>query len=121
MNRKLGPKVSIEKPLTPENDIDTNGVLVDIFHGSFGIESVVALFRDGHQTRFDIEIAGELLECNLSICAHNDVWTWLMDGLSSSLTLLLPDALHGESAELNGLGRPRSGGTDGLLRRGCIP
>lgn len=106
---------------TSKNDIDTDGVLVDVFHRALRVEPVLALLGDGYQTALNVEVAGELFECDLCVRAHHDVGTGLVDRLSGRLALLLPDALHRKPAELDGLGRASSGGSDRLVRGGCVP
>ena len=80
--------------LTSENDVDTDCVLIDVFHSPLGVQSVVALLRNGNEAHFNLEVARKLLERNLSIGTHDDVRAWFVDGLASGLALLLPDTLH---------------------------
>ncbi len=39
---------------TAEDDVDADGVFVDVFHGFLGVESVVAFHRDGDESAFDL-------------------------------------------------------------------
>lgn len=39
--------------------VRTDSVFVDVFHGTFGVESVPGLLRNGHEAAFDFEVAGK--------------------------------------------------------------
>ncbi len=43
-----------------ENDEDTNSVFINVFHGLFGIKTILALYGNGHETALDVEISREL-------------------------------------------------------------
>jgi len=106
---------------TSKDDVDTNGVLIDELHGLFGVKPIMALLGDRHKARLHVEVTSELLERDLRIRAHDDVGAGLVDALAGGLALLLPDALHREASELNGLGGASRGGTDGLAALGRMP
>ena len=104
-----------------KNDVNTNCVFVDELHGLFRIEPVFALNADWNESAFDLEVASEFLEGNLSIGAHNDIGARFMNGLASSLATFLPDAFHGKTSQLDGFGGACGGGTDRLFSGGCMP
>ena len=52
---------------------------------------------------------------------HDDVWPRFVNTFPSSLALLLPDALHGESTELDGFRGSRCRSTDSLSSVGSMP
>lgn len=58
---------------TPKNDIYSNGILVDVLHGLFGIKPVLTLDRDGNEPALDLEVASEFLQGDLCVGSHDDV------------------------------------------------
>ena len=81
--------------LTAKNDIDADGVLVNVVHGLLWVEAIVALFRNRNEAALNLEVTRKLLEGDLRVRTHDDVGTGLVDRLACLLALLLPDALHG--------------------------
>src|SRR4051812_8248073 len=104
-----------------KDDIHSNSVLINIFHSFLGVKSVMTLFRDRYKSHLNVEVSSKFLKSNLGISTHDNVWAGFVDRFSSSLALLLPDALHGKTAKLNGFGRASSGRSNSLLSRGSIP
>src|SRR5258708_5640354 len=88
---------------TAKNHVYTDRVFVDIFHGFLRVKSVLAFNGDRNKSHLYFEVASEFLESYLSVGTHDNVGTRLMDRFSRSLAFLLPDALHGQPPELNGL------------------
>src|SRR5277367_5971935 len=74
-------------------------VLVDVLSHQFRVESELALLGDVQNAGFDLEIPCELLQCNLCISTHDDVW--LRCVLSLSHALLLPAPLHCKASKMN--------------------
>ena len=106
---------------TAKNDIYTDGVFVDKLHGFLGVQPVFALGADRDEAALYFKVASEFLEGNLGIGTHDDVGARLMNGFTGGLATLLPDAFHGKTPELDGLGRASSGGADGLFSRRSMP
>lgn len=109
------------KELTAKDNVDTNGVLVNVFHSLLSVKAVAALVGDGDETALDLEVASELLKRNLGVGTHNDVRARLVDRLARLLALLLPDALHGKTAKLDSLRRAGSRGTNSAVGVGRVP
>ena len=100
---------------TAKNNVYTYCVFVDIFHRSLRVKSVLALNGDRNKPHLYFEVASEFLESNLGIGTHDNVGAGLMDRFSRSLAFLLPDTLHGQPPELNGLRRTGRSGTHGVV------
>lgn len=83
---------------TPENDEHADSVLIDELHRLLWIESVFTLLTNRYQTALDIKVPSEFFESDLGVCAHNDVWTRLVDRKALFLALLLPQTFHGEAS-----------------------
>jgi len=87
-----------------EDDKDADGVFVYKVHRALGVETVVGFDGYGHETAFNVKVTGKFLEGDLSVGAHDDIGARFVDGFAGSLAFVLPDALHGEAAELDCLG-----------------
>ena len=96
-----------------EYDKDANRVLVDVLLHQFRIEPVAARLAHVKDPGFDFEVAGKLLQGNLSVGAHEDVR--LAPVLSLLVSTFLPSSLHGETPQMNGFTTSSGGGSDGSL------
>jgi hypothetical protein len=90
--------------LTAKNDEHSDGILVNIFHGFFRVEPVVALDGDGNESALHFKVPGKLFQGNLGVGTHDDIGTRIVNTLACSFALGLPNSLHGETAKLDGLG-----------------
>ena len=96
-----------------QNHKDPNGVLIDILRHQFRIKTVQALFADVQDPCLNLEIAGEFLQGDLSVGAHDDVWFRFV--FSFLVSLLLPATLHGQTAKVNGFRGTGCGRADGCF------
>ena len=97
----------------PEDDKDADRVLVDRVPHQVGVQAVRALLRDRQDAGLDVKVARELLQRDLRVGAHDDVGLGRV--LALGLPELLPPPLHGQAAEVDGLGGADGGRADGLL------
>ena len=96
-----------------KDDEDADRVLVNVLLDEVRVEAVVALLAHVEDPRLDLEVAGEFFECDLGVGAHDDVG--LRRVLARGTPLLLPAALHGQAAEVDGFGGARRRGADSLF------
>lgn len=86
---------------TSKNNVDTDGIFVNIFHGSLRIKSILALYGDRNKPHLYVEVARKFLEGHLGVSTHDNVGTRLVDGFASGLAFLLPDSLHCQATKLD--------------------
>lgn len=107
--------------LTSQDHVYADGVLVNVLHGLLRVEAVVTLSGNRHQATLDFEVTRELLQRDLRVGTHDDVGTRLVDRFAGSFALLLPNALHGETAELDSLRGAGGRSSDRIVRVRSVP
>jgi hypothetical protein len=85
---------------TAKDDINANGIFIDIFHGLLGVKPILALNADWYEAAFNLEVTCKLFKSDLGIRTHDDVGARLMDRFAVSLATLLPASLHGQTTQL---------------------
>lgn len=126
--------------LTAQDDINTDGVFVHVIHSLLGVKPVLTLHRDRDQApdnphrvqlsvgynddrilHLNLEVPRELLQSNLSITAHDNVGSRLVDRFARLLAVFLPYSLHGKTTKLDGLRGASGGRSNSLMRGWCMP
>lgn len=87
---------------TAEDDINANGILIDVVHSFLRVEPILALSTDWYEAAFNLEVTCKFFKCDLGIRTHYDVRARLVYGLALSFATLLPESLHGETTKLYG-------------------
>src|SRR5258708_16856799 len=105
----------------PKDHVDTNGISTNILHCFLRIKPVLALNGDRHKTSLYFEITRKFLKGHLSISAHDNVGTRLVNGFASGFTFLLPKTLHSKATKLNSLRRSCGCPAYSLMVRRCMP
>lgn len=92
-------RLKVARVRRSKNDDNTDRVLIDHPDSLLGIQAVVRLGGNRHQTFLNIKVAREFLDGDLSVAAKDDVGTGLFEGFAGFLALRLPALLHSETTE----------------------
>ena len=83
--------------------VDTNGVFVNILHGSLWVKSVFALNEHRDNPCLYVQVTSEFPGSQISVSAHDNVRTWLVDEFINRFTFLLSDTPYSQASKLDSL------------------